>query len=142
MVVERFEQTGVGNIVLDAGLAVEWALVFVRIHWDDKWTTGTPDSNRAAVKITRLHREAQEIVDDSDEWIKDSVHELVLWTTEIKGYDADLNFRVNEEERLAWSFAPNDRIRVSWNDPTEGTTDWGVEVGLIRIGGDQRAPIR
>jgi hypothetical protein len=61
------------------------------------------------------------------------VYDFALWTFAGMGTDgeANLNFRVPNDELAAWSLQLGDAITFEWTNPDSGNMRWSLDVGLV-----------
>jgi hypothetical protein len=64
----------------------------------------------------------------------DSAHDMHFWTWRSAALKIGRSYKVPDGEVDAWTFAPEDTLRMEWINPA--TITYGIEVGLEAVGPD------
>ena len=66
---------------------------------------------------------------------RDIQYDTLLWTEEDRGLNADVTFRVPQEELFHWVLEPWDQVVLTWTNPHAQAVVWGATVGLASVKG-------
>ena len=105
--------TGSGDIDQTFSLDRKYRLVFIRCHF-----SGSSGTAAFAISI------------DSAAGL---AYDTCLFTITQAGTNKDVHLRIGQGdtgEPSAWTFQPDDGVRIQWTNPDSGNITWGLEVGL------------
>ena len=105
--------TGTGDIDQVFSLDRKYRVVFIRCHF-----VGNSGSAAFAVSVDSA---------------AGSAYDTRLFTITQAGTNKDVHLRIgggDTGEPSAWTFQPDDGVRIQWTNPDSGNITWGLEVGL------------
>ena len=114
----RARSMGTGNMgdvtvktsVARAGsLSSVWTMLYIRLHFSAGSGSATCQVQLDALEST--------------------LYDFIIDEFQAVGTGSDVNFRLEPEDYVHWTFQPRDDIVLTWTNPDSGTMTWGSEIG-------------
>ena len=88
-----------------------WTLLYIRLHF----------SAGSGVATCQVQLDANE----------HTLFDFILDEFQAVGTGSDVNFRLEPDDYVHWTFRPQDAIVLIWTNPDSGTMNWGSEIGFV-----------